>query len=114
MTKWTWVVAFLALTPQDAAAAPDQLLVRRAAEAVRVAYHCPQYRTAAVLKQALRERNIELVSPLFAPTWHESVLRMEDLFETANSDEKPQLCETFWTLYGDVGSVERGWLELRP
>ena len=114
MMKWTWVVAFLALTPQDAAAAPDQLLVRRAAEAVRVAYHCPQYRTAAVLKQALRERNIELFSPLFAPTWHESILRMEDLFDTASLEEKPQLCETFWTLYGDGGSAERGWLELRP
>ncbi len=70
MTKWTWVVAFLALTLPAAAAAPDQLLVRRAAEAVRVAYHCPPYRPAALLKQALHERNIELVSPLFAPTWH--------------------------------------------
>jgi hypothetical protein len=110
-----WVVAgLLTLAPPDLGTMPDQLLVRRAAEAVRTAYHCPEYRTAALLKEALRDRNIEIANPDNFAAWQQAVELVEDLFESAGSDEKPQLCETFWTLYGEGGSAERGWLEMRP
>ena len=112
MTPWI-VAALLALTPEPNDAAPDQTLVRRAAEAVRTAYHCPEYRPAAALKESLRDRNIEIVSPANFPVWEQAADRIEELFDAASADEKPQLCETFWALYGEKGSAAQGWLELR-
>ena len=114
MSRWAAAIALCVLLALPATAAQDHLLVRQAAEAVRTAYHCPQFRTAAELRWALRDRDIELASPAFAPTWLESIERIETLFETTSLDEKPQLCEVFWGLYGDEGSAERGWLEVRP
>ena len=114
MSRWAAAIALYVLSVLPAGAAQDHLLVRQAAEAVRTAYHCPQFRPAAELSRALRDRDIELASPAFAPTWLEAIERIEALFETTSSDEKPQLCEVLWGLYGDEGSAERGWLEARP
>ena len=114
MSRWAAAIALCVLLALPATAAQEHLLVRQAAEAVRTTYHCPQFRPAAKLRRALRDRDIELASPAFAPTWLESIERIEALFETTSLDEKPQLCEVFWGLYGDEGSAARGWLEVRP
>ena len=114
MSRRAAAIALYILLALSATAAQDHLLVRQAAEAVRTAYHCPQFRPAAELSRALRHRDIELASPAFAPTWLEAIERIEALFENTSSDEKPQLCEVFWGLYGDEGSAERGWLEVGP
>ena len=84
MSRWAAAFALCVLFPLPATAAQDHLVVRQAAEAVRTAYHCPQFRPAVELSRALRDRDIELASPIFAPTWLEAIERIEALFETTS------------------------------